>query len=399
MTVNRKVLFPVAGAILLAGVPVMIDKGPAEVAAALAEWLPLFYVAAVLLAIYAAYEFGRHAGRKAAPAGDGEAAKRAGLLRSYANREEARADIVAAVESAAFIKIMSNKGDEWLSATGLIVAPLTERAAKGERVPVKLLLLHLNAPWLLGRAVDKGFWRRERAQVAADFSAGHKRVAECKPTPEVEPAHFHRQDPSWRFLMTDRALFMQTYATNAQINEGTVLQFSSRSPIYASAARHFDYLYELDSAEQDQISPLESLRQKKLEHEVSAGLILTRDSPGGRSVLVLWKDGRYWLPKGGMEPGEEPLDTARRELLEETGASAPPGGEKFVKAVMVGQPFSDAVSLKTIMFYHRHLAAGGNAIVPNAYARWADAQQLGQWTPRYEYVPELLALIGLNGIG
>jgi predicted NUDIX family NTP pyrophosphohydrolase len=42
----------------------------------------------------------------------------------------------------------------------------------------------------------------------------------------------------------------------------------------------------------------------------------------------LWKrrdDGAWSIPKGEIEPGEEPIDVARREFREELGAAAPDG--------------------------------------------------------------------------
>ncbi len=66
----------------------------------------------------------------------------------------------------------------------------------------------------------------------------------------------------------------------------------------------------------------------------SAGLLLFRRGAGGLEVLLAHPGGPYWasrhdaawtIPKGGMHPGEGPLDTAIREFREETGFEpAPP---------------------------------------------------------------------------
>jgi 8-oxo-dGTP pyrophosphatase MutT (NUDIX family) len=54
---------------------------------------------------------------------------------------------------------------------------------------------------------------------------------------------------------------------------------------------------------------------------ISAGLIPVRRAPGGWVVLVLRAFRNWDFPKGVVEPGEEPLQTARRETAEETGLS------------------------------------------------------------------------------
>jgi predicted NUDIX family NTP pyrophosphohydrolase len=74
---------------------------------------------------------------------------------------------------------------------------------------------------------------------------------------------------------------------------------------------------------------------------VSAGILLYRYPPGspvtgdaGPEVLLVHPGGPMWvrrdlgawsLPKGEVDPGEEPLAAARREFAEETGSPAPDG--------------------------------------------------------------------------
>src|SRR4051812_3389857 len=66
----------------------------------------------------------------------------------------------------------------------------------------------------------------------------------------------------------------------------------------------------------------------------SAGLLLYRCGEEGYEVFLVHPGGPYWakrdsgawsIPKGVLEPGEEPLDAARREFVEETGFTPPSG--------------------------------------------------------------------------
>jgi predicted NUDIX family NTP pyrophosphohydrolase len=66
----------------------------------------------------------------------------------------------------------------------------------------------------------------------------------------------------------------------------------------------------------------------------SAGLLLYRRAPGGLEVLLAHPGGPLWrrrdagawsIPKGEVEPGEEPIAVARREFHEETGHPPPAG--------------------------------------------------------------------------
>jgi predicted NUDIX family NTP pyrophosphohydrolase len=66
----------------------------------------------------------------------------------------------------------------------------------------------------------------------------------------------------------------------------------------------------------------------------SAGILLYRRGDDGVEVLLAHpggpifakRDEGYWtIPKGEIDPGEEPWDVARREFEEETGHPAPDG--------------------------------------------------------------------------
>jgi len=68
-------------------------------------------------------------------------------------------------------------------------------------------------------------------------------------------------------------------------------------------------------------------------HKESAGLLLFRRGLAEVEVLLAHPGGPYWvgrheaawtIPKGGMHPGEVPLDTAIREFREETGFEPTP---------------------------------------------------------------------------
>lgn len=52
---------------------------------------------------------------------------------------------------------------------------------------------------------------------------------------------------------------------------------------------------------------------------LSAGVVPLRRAKGGWRMLVLRAYKNWDFPKGRVEPGEEPIDTARRETTEETG--------------------------------------------------------------------------------
>lgn len=61
---SRKAILGGVGAFVLAAIPIMVDKKPGEVAMALQPWLPVFYVLAELLLLYAVAAFAYGRGRE-----------------------------------------------------------------------------------------------------------------------------------------------------------------------------------------------------------------------------------------------------------------------------------------------------------------------------------------------
>ena len=82
----------------------------------------------------------------------------------------------------------------------------------------------------------------------------------------------------------------------------------------------------------------------------------------GQVLLQHSKDGGWWLPGGGIDPGEEPAEAVIREVWEETGLHVVPEQIVAVRTEPVMQyPNGDQVMYLSITFRCR--AIGGEAHV------------------------------------
>ncbi len=105
---------------------------------------------------------------------------------------------------------------------------------------------------------------------------------------------------------------------------------------------------------------------------ISAGLLLFRRTHGGLEILLAHPGGPFWknkdfgawtIPKGVIDPGEEPLVAAQREFREETGI--PPQG-----------PFMHLGSIRQ---------RAGKTVHAWAWEGDADASSVTSNTMRYEW--------------
>lgn len=91
--------------------------------------------------------------------------------------------------------------------------------------------------------------------------------------------------------------------------------------------------------------------------ERSAGAIIFRREDGGIFYLLLNYPGRsdsgdYWdLPKGNIEKGEKPIQTARREIAEETGLTDIIFVDGFMKWIKYFYRAGGKMVSKVVTFY------------------------------------------------
>jgi len=115
-----------------------------------------------------------------------------------------------------------------------------------------------------------------------------------------------------------------------------------------------------------------------MKETVSAGGIVL--NPSGK-ILMVQQRGRAWsFPKGHVESGESLLETARREIFEETGASELDlvrelGRYKRPKIGLNCE--NDTTEMKTLVFFlfRTSEAAAGGADADITEVRWATPEE------------------------
>jgi 8-oxo-dGTP pyrophosphatase MutT (NUDIX family) len=130
-----------------------------------------------------------------------------------------------------------------------------------------------------------------------------------------------------------------------------------------------------------------------LERELSAGGVLVRRINGRPHLAAIRpqgkKEGTWALPKGNLDPGESPAETAVREVLEETGVS----GRLVEKLGDVKYTYTRRDGVRVFKIVSFYLLAAGRGRLGEIDERMRIEVADARWLPLDE-APRLLAYGG-----
>lgn len=241
----------------------------------------------------------------------------------YKNIEDAKNRIKEECYNSNDIKILSNKGLEFIGLDSSIIS-IDDFSKYKNLQRIKIILLSPDSRW-----INRGFMALRRYESLDTFKkelkASHQ-IAEyairdfakkMKIQNSGSGIKYNKGEPYFRMLMTENKVFVSSYAENpsTQVRDLPVYVFKNEfGTLYGALRRHFNDLWKWNSELGEYMSNL-------FEPEVSAGGILVHKCEKDSFVaLVMNDDGSWILPKGHKNKSDASLEqSALREVSEEIG--------------------------------------------------------------------------------
>ncbi len=130
--------------------------------------------------------------------------------------------------------------------------------------------------------------------------------------------------------------------------------------------------------------------------QAGGGLVFNEDG----ALLMIFRRGKWDLPKGKLDEGEDIASCALREVQEETGLNELKLGEKIVNSYHIYQQDGIEYLKETVWFSMQGVSA--DKLRPQkeeniVEAKWIPERELGSYAARtYEAVREVLKIAGLK---
>lgn len=249
--------------------------------------------------------------------------RNSGLVMTHHSMNDAMKNIKESVKRTHDLKILSNKGTDWLGDDNAYLSKLISEKSLSN-LKIRVLLLSKIAPWLnVGWSQKRG--KPSLSFVQNEFDLAHKTVESFfkKHTglSHKSGIRYHRDDPIGRILMTDDRVFFSSYANVEQARDAIVYEFAGpNNEIYQGLKRYFNFLWHRRGIATDIVEESAATDIKYDDFEISAGAVVYGKIEGAtKIILVERKDNLFTLPKGHVNKNERLSDAAMREINEETG--------------------------------------------------------------------------------
>lgn len=324
--------------------------------------------------------------------------RRSGLKIVHSSMADATKSIVAAVERTHELRILSNKGTDWLGHDNAILSkPVSVRSV--DNLTVFVLLLSQDAPWLRQWSIERN---KPLSVIQHDLNSSHiiveSYIERQKNLRYGTRVLYYRDDPIWRLIITDDRAFVSSYANADQARDAAVFEYEGPNyEIYKGYKRYFDFLWRRRGVARNSIKESFSINTRYDNFELSAGAVVIAEIQGQKRLLLIERHDRtFTLPKGHVENLEERIDTAKREVHEET--SLPLSSIKVISELgfypnplLIGEKTK---VFKMVYYYLFQYAGNDLPIVNPDYShksvRWYSKDEIGGLTYAYEHIPSVI---------